>query len=95
MESTFLSLLQPKERDGFVQYSKCVKDLAGLFKCEREASVNKKMPESKRKQQQLTAKMIFGVGDVPGDVKNKTCRLVPSNLGAFFSLRNETAKPPI
>ena len=100
MEKRFNELSDPEESDTFVNFSKALKDLASLFKLnKRETSLSKderatllkknlKKKTFKRNQHEL-CKMIFGVGQTPAEVRNKTLtfRILPTKLLGFSKVQ--------
>lgn len=96
MENKFKAFFDPEEQDSFIKYSKSMCDLAQIFKLTKQdksldekAKVELLKKKNFKKNQSDLSRMIFGVGQVPKEMKNKTCifRIMPSNLLGFSKVQ--------
>ena len=94
MESQFLTILQPHEREGFFLYSKSLRDIATQYKCLKEPQADGKKIKTDRAKGKLQARLIFGIGDVPRPA-SEACRMVPSSISGFINAINAPIAPKI
>lgn len=99
MEQKFKDLMDPEEDANFIRFSRAIGEMADTFKISRtEKSMDSrekteltKKSNHKRYQQDMT-KVIFGIGAVPAESKNKSheLRIVPSKILGFSKVQLTT-----
>jgi len=88
MEVSFLNLLEDEDKDGFVLYSKSLRELAGLFKTFRDPSnviqgaFSRKINKDGTRDE-LTYKLLFGLGQLPV-TESKSCKILPLGFGGLY-----------